>query len=84
MERHAYAALIRTIWSYSGAPETHAARKFMAILCPRAGELRLSTWPEWDLEKRVWTIPAERAKIRREHRKLLPGLAVEILTDLKR
>lgn len=56
----------------------------MALLCPRPGELRLSTWEEWGLEKRVWTIPAERARMRREHRKPLPGLAVEILTDLKK
>jgi integrase len=84
VERDAYAALIRTIWNYPGAPETQAALRLMAILYPRPGELRLSTWPEWDLEKRVWTIPAERTKMRREHRKPLPGLAVEILTDLKK
>ena len=84
VERDAYSALIRTIWSYPGAPETKAALKLMAILYPRPGELRLSTWPEWDLDKRVWMIPAERTKMRREHRKPLPGLAVEILTDLKK
>jgi integrase len=84
LERDAYAALIRTIWTYPGAPETHAALKLMALLYPRPGELRLSTWEEWDLEKRVWTIPAERAKMRREHSKPLPGLNYEILTDLKK
>jgi hypothetical protein len=41
VEREAYAALIRTIWSYPGAPETHAALKLMALLYPRPGELRL-------------------------------------------
>lgn len=32
----------------------------------------------------MWTIPAGRTKMRREHRKPLPGLAVEILTELKK
>jgi integrase len=63
--------------------DEYAALKLMAILYPRPGELWLSAWPEWDLEKRIWTIPAERTKMRREHGKRLPGLAVEILTDLR-
>lgn len=84
MDKDAYAGLIRAIWGYRGSQATHAALKLMAILYPRPCELRLSTWKEWDLEKRVWTIPAERAKMRREHKKPLPGLAVDILTDLRR
>jgi integrase len=84
VDKEAYAGLIRAIWGYNGSEATHAALKLMAILYPRPGELRLSTWKEWDLERRVWTIPAERAKMRREHRKPLPSLAVEILTDLRR
>jgi integrase len=33
----------------------------------RSGEIRLATWGEIDLEKRLWTIPAERMKAGREH-----------------
>ena len=45
----------------------------MALLYPRPGELRQAEWSEFDLDKGVWTIPAARAKMRREHRKPLPS-----------
>jgi integrase len=78
-----FAGLIRALWDYEGTPETRAALKLMAILYPRPGELRQAEWSELDLEKGIWTIPAKRTKMRREHRKPLPGLAVEILHDLR-
>ncbi len=39
-----------------------------AYTFPRPGELRLAKWDEVDTRKRVWIIPAERTKMRREHR----------------
>lgn len=78
------AGLIRCIWDYEGSYETRAALKLMALLCPRPGELRLAEWTEFDLGKAIWTIPAPRTKMRREHKKPLPGAAVEILQDLHR
>ncbi len=83
-DRQAFGALIRAIWTYDGGVETRAALKLMALLYPRPGELRLATWQEFDLVKAIWVIPAERTKMRREHAKPLPALAVEILEDLKR
>lgn len=75
--------LIRAIWSYEGgSPSTRAALKLMALLYTRPGELRLALWEEFDLEKAIWTIPAARTKMRREHVKPLPKLAVEILKTL--
>jgi len=76
------AGLIRCIWDYEGSYETRAALKLMALLYPRPGELRLAQWTEFDLKKATWTIPAPRTKMRREHKKPLPGAAVEILQDL--
>lgn len=79
-----FAKLLKAIWAYDGgAPSTRAALKLMALLYPRPGELRLARWSEFDLMNAEWTIPAERAKTRKPHRKPLPALAVEILTDLK-
>lgn len=74
--------LIRCIWEYEGAYETRTALKLMTLLYPRPGELRLAEWPEFDLEKAIWTIPAPRTKMRREHRKPLSDTAVEIIRDL--
>ena len=81
--RDSFAGLVRAVWAYEGAIETQAALKLLALLYPRPGELRLAKWPEFDLEKAIWTIPAERTKMRRAHTKPLPALAVEILQKLK-
>ena len=76
--------LIRAIWDYEGgSPSTRAALKLMALLYTRPGELRLALWDEFDLEKGTWTIPAARTKMRREHTKPLPPLAVDILKTLQ-
>lgn len=82
VERDKFAGLIRAIWTYDGAIETKAGLQLMALLYPRPGELRLSKWNEYDLKKRVWTIPAERTKMRREHKKPLSSAAVDILSRL--
>ncbi|PSH66679.1 integrase [Phyllobacterium brassicacearum] len=78
-QRNALGGLLRAIWGYEGAPETKHALMLMAYLYPRPGELRLAEWAEFDLEQSAWTIPAARAKMRREHKKPLPSQAVEIL-----
>ena len=79
-----FAKLVRAIWAFEGsAPSTRAALKLMALLYTRPGELRLALWGEFDLEKRVWTIPAARTKMRREHTKPLPQMAIEILETLR-
>jgi integrase len=71
-------ALLRAIEAFEGQPTTVAALKLMAILFPRPGELRLAEWREFDLANALWTIPASRAKMRREHRVPLPRQALAI------
>lgn len=75
--------LVRAVWSYSGSVETRIALKLMALLYPRPGELRQAEWQEFDLDNAVWTIPAERTKMRRAHKKPLPALAIEALRELQ-
>lgn len=83
-DRKAFGDLIKAIWTYEGgSPSTRAALKLMALLYTRPGELRLALWEEFDLERAIWTIPAERTKMRREHTKPLPQLAVDILQNLQ-
>lgn len=77
-----FGKLLRAIWSYGGQPTTTAALKLMALLYPRPGELRQAHWSEFDLEQKVWTIPSERAKMRREHKKPLNAASIEILVGL--
>lgn len=82
-DRKGFADLIKAIWDFGGgSPSTRAALKLMALLYTRPGELRLALWEEFDLERAIWTIPAERTKMRREHTKPLPQLAVDTLRNL--
>jgi integrase len=84
IDRKGFGGLLRAIWGYEGMPETRAALQLMALLYPRPGELRQAEWIEFDLKQGVWTIPAARAKMRREHKKPLSAQAVSILRDLQK
>lgn len=82
-DKNKFTGLIRSIWDYDGNPETRIALKLMALMFPRPGELRQACWSEFDFEKNTWTIPATRMKMRREHKKHLSPLVIELLTELK-
>ncbi|GLQ20876.1 tyrosine-type recombinase/integrase [Algimonas porphyrae] len=76
--------LVRAIWDYQGGSlEIRTALKLMVLLYPRPGELRKAVWEEFDLEKGTWTIPAERMKSRRQHKKPLPRTAIHLLRSLR-
>ena len=78
-----FGALLRAIDAFDGQPGIRIALQLLALLFPRPGELRLAQWPEFDLERAVWTIPASRMKMRRSHRMPLPGQARELLVALR-
>jgi integrase len=46
--------------------------------------LRQAEWSEFDLERAVWTIPASRTKMRKEHSVPLSRQAVAILREAQR
>lgn len=55
------------------------ALEFTILTAARSGEALGARWDEIDLERRIWTLPAERMKGGREHRVPLVDRAVEIL-----
>ena len=56
----------------------------MCILtATRSGEVRAAVWSEFDLEKKIWTIPAAKMKASREHRIPLSEPALTILGRLQ-
>ena len=61
-----------------------ATLRLVILTASRPDEVRLATWPEVDLAQRLWVVPAERMKGRREHRVPLSDAAVEILRALPR
>jgi integrase len=77
-------ALLRAIDDFQGQPQVHAALRLLPLLFCRPGELRLARWREFDLANAVWTIPAERTKMRRQHQVPLSRQALTILQELRR
>jgi integrase len=58
------------------------ALEFAILTATRTGEVIGATWAEIDLEARLWTIPADRMKGRRQHRVPLSDRAIENLAAL--
>lgn len=83
VEPKSFGALLRAIDGYQGAPETLIALKLAALTFVRPGELRAAEWSEFDLDVAIWAIPAEKMKMRREHRVPLAPQAVALLTVLR-
>ncbi|MFA5990568.1 MAG: integrase arm-type DNA-binding domain-containing protein [Sphingomonas sp.] len=75
--------LLRAIDAYSGYPVTHAALRLAPHVFVRPGELRHAEWTEFDLTKNVWTIPAEKTKMRVAHRVPLTRQVLAILEELR-
>jgi len=55
------------------------ALEFTILTAARSGEVRKAKWVEIDLEKKLWTVPAERMKAKREHTVPLSPRALAIL-----
>lgn len=55
------------------------ALQFTILNAVRSGETRFAVWPEFDLDEAIWTIPAERMKMRKAHVVPLAPASVEIL-----
>lgn len=58
------------------------ALEFLILTAARSGEVLGARWAEFDLEAKVWTVPAARMKAGREHRVPLSRRALAILEEL--
>lgn len=83
VEHHAalpYAEMRAFMAALKGQPGAAArALEFTILTVARTGEVIGAKWDEIDLASRVWTIPADRMKGRKEHRVPLTTPLVEIL-----
>lgn len=52
---------------------------FTILTAARSGETRGMTWGEVDIEKAMWTIPAQRMKAAKEHRVPLSNAAIALI-----
>lgn len=62
---------------------TKLAIQFVILTAARTSEVRAATWAEIDFEKCVWSIPAERMKMKRPHTVPLSKAALAILNRVK-
>jgi integrase len=70
-------ALLAAITAKTGT--TSAALAFTLLTAARSGEVRGMRWSEIDCKAKVWTVPANRMKARKEHRVPLSDEALALL-----
>ena len=69
---------------YQGLPEFNVAARALKLLMltgVRTSELRFAVRQEFDLDRAIWTIPAERLKTYRPHRDDNPDFRVPLSTE---
>ena len=62
---------------------TRLAFEYLVLTAARSREVRLAFWTEVDWKQKVWTIPAERMKARREHKAPLSQRALEVVVEAR-
>jgi integrase len=67
-----------------GTERTRIGIKLLLLLMCRTGELRKARWSEFNLDKGLWAIPAERMKMGEAHTVPLSVQAVALLRDLRK
>lgn len=59
------------------------ALQFLVLTAARTSEVTLATWDEFRLNDRLWVVPADRMKAKREHRVPLSSAALHVLQAAK-
>lgn len=84
IDPEALGKLMNEIDGFQGQATTRIALKLLAILAQRPGEIRHAKWEEFDIGEKVWSIPAAKMKMRRDHHVPLPAQAIALLDELRR
>lgn len=74
--------LLKAIDTYTGSYTTKHLLRLLPYVFVRSANIRLAEWNEFDLEKKVWTIPADKMKSRKEHQLPLCKQAIVILEEV--
>jgi integrase len=64
--------------------EVRIALKLILVTAQRPGEVSQAAWEEFDLKRRIWTIPAERSKNGQPHEVYLSDLSLALIRHLRR
>lgn len=79
----AVGGLLRAIDGYDGQPTVRLALRIAPHLFVRPIELRTAEWVHFDIEGKVWRIPAERMKMREPHIVPLSKQVLAMLEELR-
>ncbi|AAV81492.1 tyrosine-type recombinase/integrase [Idiomarina loihiensis] len=71
-------------YTQTGRELTALAIELLILTFVRSGELRGARWEEFDLDNKVWSIPAERMKMKRPHEVPLSAKALDVIKRIKR
>ena len=74
---------LKKLDGYEGDPNTVLALRLLMLTATRPGEVRGATWAEFDLKAALWVIPAERMKMRTEHRVPLSRQALDVVRSME-
>lgn len=78
------AEFLSVVRSRQGDGVTALMLEWIALAACRTGEARFAIWDELDLEQEVWTIPAARMKMRRDHVVPITKRMAQILDEAQR
>lgn len=74
---------IKKLRTVDAGASSRLALEFMILTAVRTSEVLGAKWGEIDLKKKTWTIPAERMKMKPEHRVPLAARCIEILKEAR-
>ena len=74
--------LMRAMDDFDGTFIVKCGLQLLALTFLRPSEVRCGVWSEIDFEEKLWCIPAERMKMRREHLVPLSEQALALLQEL--
>jgi integrase len=74
--------LLKKIDIYDGSHFVRLALQMMALVFVRTGELIPAQWSEFDRKEKLWSIPAQRMKMRRPHLVPLSRQLLAVLDQL--
>ncbi len=74
---------LAAVESYPAEGVVKLAMRLLPHVFLRPGELRMGKWCEVDWGAKIWTIPAERTKLRRNHSVPLSSQVIRLLEELR-
>ncbi len=84
VDKKEFGALLRAIDDFVGDTSVMYALRITPHIFQRPGEIRQMEWSEVDLSEAIWTLPAEKMKMRQPHLVTLSKQSIEILEAAKK